>query len=222
MHSPNPQIHAAPPVDPAGCFAALGSLPVPILSDNLLRLAGCVGLKPLGAPVRLVGTALTVKTRPGDNLLLYKALMLMQPGHVLVVDGGGDTVNALVGELMLLYALQRGCTGFVIDGAIRDQDAFVSAGFPCHARAVSHRGPYKNGPGHVNVPVSVGGQVVAPGDYVVADGDGIVTFSPDVAGGLIAAAAAGLTREKGIQEEIASGRIEQSWLDKVLAPHGLS
>jgi RraA family protein len=215
-------VHAAPPVDPAHCLAALRELPVAILSDNLMRLSGCVGLQSLGAPVRLAGTALTVRTRPGDNLLIYKALMLMRPGHVLVVDGGADATNALVGDLMLQYAMQRGCTGFVIDGAIRDRSAFVHAGFACHARAVSHRGPYKNGPGHVNVPVTVGGQVIAPGDYVVADEDGVLSFPADVATSLVEAAGRSLAREKGIMLEIATGRVEQSWLSTVLAQHGLT
>lgn len=222
MHADTNTVHPAAPVDPAALFDALRALPVPLLSDSLLRLRGCVGLQPLGAAAKLVGTAVTVKTRPGDNLLIYKAIMLLQPGHVLVVDGGGDTTNALVGDLILQYARQRGCTGFVIDGAIRDRAAFAAAGFPCHARGVSHRGPYKHGPGHVNVPVTVGGQTIMPGDYVVADEDGVVSFAPDEAASLVDAARQGLLREQGIAEEIANGRVEQAWLDKVLAPHGLA
>lgn len=221
MHTTPYTIHPAPAVDPARCFAALRDFAVPLLSDNLHRMNGCVGLQSLGAPVKLVGTALTVKTRPGDNLLIYKALMLMQPGHVLVVDGAGDLTNALVGDLILQYALQRGCTGFVIDGAVRDRTAFLQAGVACHARGISHRGPYKNGPGHVNVPVSVGGQVITPGDYIVADEDGVVAFAPANAAPLIAAAGQSLAREQAISAEIASGRVEQSWLQAVLTPHGL-
>ncbi len=221
MHADTNTVHPSAPVDPAGLFDSLHRLPVAILSDCLLRLRGCIGLQPLGAPVKLVGTAVTVKTRPGDNLLIYKAIMLLQPGHVLVVDGAADPTNALVGDLILRYARQRGCTGFVIDGAIRDRSAFTEAGFPCHARAVSHRGPYKNGPGHVNVPVTIGGQTVMPGDYVVADEDGVVSFAPSEAHSLVEAAHQGLMRERAIAEEIATGRVAQAWLDKVLAPHGL-
>lgn len=222
MHADTNTVLPAAPVDPAQVFEILYRLPVPILSDSLLRLRGCVGLQPMGAAVKLVGTAVTVKTRPGDNLLIYKAIMLLRPGHVLVVDGAGDPTNALVGDLILQYARQRGCTGFVIDGAIRDRSAFTEAGFPCYARAVSHRGPYKNGPGHVNVPVTVGGQTVMPGDYVVGDEDGVVSFAPSEAASLVEAAEKGLARERLIADEIANGRIEQAWLDRVLVPHGLA
>ncbi|MEY2952852.1 MAG: hypothetical protein RLZZ401_939 [Pseudomonadota bacterium] len=222
MPTPSFPVYPSAAVDPAACFAALRELPVPLLSDNLMRLQGCVGLQSLGAPAKLVGTALTVKTRPGDNLLIYKAIMLLQPGHVLVVDGGGDTHQALVGDLILQYALQRGCTGFVVDGAVRDRSAFAAAGFACHARGVSHRGPYKHGPGQVNVPVCVGGQTIQPGDYVVADEDGVVSFAPAQALELITAARTSLAREQAIAREIANGQVEQSWLTAVLAPHGLA
>jgi regulator of RNase E activity RraA len=147
--------------------------------------------------------------------------MDMQPGHVLVVDGGGDVANALVGELILQYAMQRGCVGFVIDGAIRDSAAFRELDFPCYARGVSHRGPYKNGPGAINVTVSIGGHVVNPGDMVVGDEDGVVSFPIADAPRLLEAAAASAAKEAAIREEIATGRVEQSWLQAVLASHGL-
>lgn len=191
------------------------------LSDNLQRLSGITGLQRIHRSSKLVGTAFTVKTRPGDNLLIYKALMMMMPGHVLVVDGGGETTNALVGELIMLYAQQRGCVGFVLDAAVRDTAAFAEADFPCYARAVSHRGPYKTGPGQINVPVSVDGQVIHPGDIVVGDEDGIVTFPQEQAKALIAAARKTAGVEESIKAEIANGKVEQAWLDKVLKPFDL-
>ena len=169
----------------------------------------------------MAGTAFTVKTRPGDNLVIYKALMMLQPGHVLVVDGGGETTNALVGELIMLYARERGCAGFVIDAAVRDTAAFQQADFPCYARAASHRGPYKNGPGQINVPVTIGGQVIHPGDLMVGDEDGIVSFAPHQAENLLAAALATAAHEERIKAEIANGTTAQVWLEKVLAPAGL-
>jgi regulator of RNase E activity RraA len=115
-----------------------------LISDCLDRLHGAVGLIPFHGSRKLAGIACTVKTRPGDNLYLYRALTALRPGEVLVVDGGGNLDNAIVGELMQLYAQSRHCAGFVIDGAIRDADSFKRADFPCYARGVSHRGPYKN------------------------------------------------------------------------------
>ncbi|QIL80723.1 RraA family protein [Diaphorobacter sp. HDW4A] len=200
---------------------ALEQVVVSHLSDNMQRLQGVTGLRRIHRGRKLVGPALTVKTRPGDNLLIYKALMQAEPGQVLVVDGAGDTTNALVGELIMLYAQQRGMVGFVIDGAVRDTAAFIEADFPCYARDVSHRGPYKQGPGQIGVPVSIGGQVVRNGDWVVGDEDGVVTFSAEEAPALIEAAHRTAAAEEAIKREIATGEYQQSWLDKVLKPAGL-
>ena len=205
----------APPLAAQHLVEAFRNVVTPHISDNLQRLAGIAGLQRLHVGRKLVGTAVTVKTRPGDNLAIYKALMDMQPGHVLVVDGGADLNNALVGELILQYALQRGCAGFVIDGAVRDSAAFREHDFPCYARGVIHRGPYKNGPGAINVAVTVGGQLVSPGDIVVGDEDGIVSFPVADAGRLLEAARRSAANEAAIQEEIANGLVEQSWLKAV-------
>lgn len=212
MPAVNLIIHPAPPLPLEAQLQPFQDVVTPHLSDNLDRLCGIVRLRRFHAGRKLVGSAVTVKTRPGDNLAIYKALMDMQPGQVLVVDGDGDLNNALVGDLLLQYALQRGCAGFIIDGAIRDSAAFRDHDFPCYARGVSHRGPYKHGPGAINVPVSVGGQVVHPGDVVVGDEDGVVTFPVARASGLLEAAQRSAAREAAIQQEIATGRIEQSWL----------
>lgn len=214
-------LQPTPAVAPAPLLAAFADVVTPHLSDNLQRLAGATGLARFHRGRKLVGTALTVKARPGDNLLIYRALTEMQPGHVLVVDGGGDTTNALVGELIMRCAIARGCAGFVIDGAIRDVAAFHAADFPCHARGVSHRGPYKLGPGALNVPVAIGGQVVMPGDIVVGDEDGVVSFPQADAERLLAAVRATRENESAILAEIATGERRQAWLEKVLSAHGL-
>ncbi len=214
-------INAAPPLADPAIVAALREIVVSHLSDNLQRLSGMPGLTRIHRSKKLVGTAFTVRTKPGDNLLIYKALMMMQPGHVLVVDGGAETTNALVGELIMLYAQQRGCAGFVLDAAVRDSAAFQNADFPCYARGVSHRGPYKNGPGQINVPVSVAGQVIHPGDLIVGDEDGVVNFAAADAAKLIDAAHKTAAHEEAIKAEIANGKLEQLWLDKVLTPFGL-
>lgn len=213
-------IQPAPALAPAEVIAAVEHVVTPHISDNLQRLAGITGLQRFNRQRRLLGTAFTVKVRPGDNLLIYKALTMLSPGHVLVVDGGGDLKNALVGELIMRYAIQRGCAGFLMDAAIRDTAAFLEADFPCHARGVTHRGPYKQGPGAINVPVSVGGQVVSPGDIVVGDEDGVVTFAPAEAPRLIEAVARTARNEDAIKAEIATGEPRQSWLEAVLAQHG--
>lgn len=214
-------IHPSPPMPSPETLESFRTLPTPHLSDNLERLSGMTGLQRFHRRRKLLGTALTVKTRPGDNLLIYKALQDLRPGQVLVVDGGGETTNALVGELIMLYAIQRGCAGFVIDGAVRDVAAFDAADFPCYARGLSHRGPYKHGPGQINVPIQVGGQVVQPGDIVVGDEDGVLAFPAHEAAPLLARVAVTAAHEDAIKAEIANGKVHQAWLAKVLAPHGL-
>lgn len=221
MTHPNFDLGPVPTLAPQALTDALASVVTPHISDNLRRMSGIGGLRRFNRARKLVGTAYTIKARPGDNLLIYRALKEIEPGHVLVIDGGGDPNNALVGELIMLYALQRGCAGFVIDGAIRDVRAFFEADFPCYARSNTHRGPYKLGPGATNRDVTVGGQVVHPGDVVVGDEDGVVSFDPADGERLLAAIAQTARTEDAIKAEIATGRKEQAWLDRTLAAHGL-
>ncbi|MDM0045057.1 RraA family protein [Variovorax dokdonensis] len=196
-------------------------VPTSHISDNQRRLEGILGLRRFHRSRKLIGTAVTVKVRAGDNLLTYKALSMISPGHVLVVDAGGVTNNAIVGELLMTYAQQRGCAGFVVDGAIRDSAAFLEADFPCYAREATHRGPFKTGPGSINVPVSIGGQVVQPGDVIVGDEDGLVVFAPSEADRLMSAAERTAAAERAIRDEILTGNVRQSWMDKMFAAHGL-
>ncbi|MDQ1079446.1 RraA family protein [Pseudoroseomonas cervicalis] len=187
-------------------LAGFGAASTAVISDNLQRLPGAVGLRPFHRGGTMVGRALTVRTAAGDNLTIHKALDLIRPGDVLVVDGGGDTARALVGEIMAAVAKSRGAAGMVIDGAIRDARAIAQSDFPCFARAAIHRGPYKNGPGELNVPVSIGGMLVRPGDIVVGDEDGVVAFPPDNAAALLQAVHAQEAREAEMLRSIAEGR----------------
>jgi regulator of RNase E activity RraA len=186
-------------------LALLREAPTSIISDNLSRMPGCVGLKPFHRKGKLVARALTVRTRAGDNLAIHQSLELVKPCEVIVVDGGGDETRALVGEIMKTIAQKRGAAGFVIDGAIRDAGAFAEDDWPCFARAAIHRGPYKTGPGEINVPVSVGGCVVSPGDIVVGDEDGVVTFAPSILPTLLEAVSAQMKREAEIIRSIHDG-----------------
>lgn len=176
------------------------------ISDNISRLAGAVGLRPFHRGGSLVGTAVTVLTAAGDNAVIHEVLEMVRPGDVLMIDGGGAMDRALVGEIIVSIAANRGAAGIVLDGAIRDV-AVISAGdFPCFARGVNHRGPYKNGPGEINVPVAIGGMVVQPGDIVVGDADGVVAFSPSIARDLLSAVRAQEAREAEIMLSIREGR----------------
>ena len=201
-HNPPPD-----PVDPA-LIAAFRDVATPTISDNLDRMPGITGLRAYHRGGKLVGTAFTVRVRAGDNLAIHQALNAVRPGDAIVVDGGGDTGRALVGDIMKAIAESRGAAGYVIDGAIRDTAAFAASDFPCYARAATHRGPFKTGPGAINVPVAVGGWVVNPGDVVVGDADGIVTFPPALAAAVLEAARAQEAREAEVLRMIRAGRYD--------------
>lgn len=185
----------AVPKPPAAIIEGFRGAPTPVISDNLGRLPGAVGLKPYHRGAKLVGTAFTVRTRPGDNLAIHRALELVGPGDVIVVDGGGDETRALVGEIMKNIAQWRKAEGYVIDGAIRDVAAFAADDFPCYARAVIHRGPYKNGPGEI----------------VVGDEDGVVSFAAAGAAALLDAVRAQVAREEETLKAIREGRYQGSY-----------
>lgn len=126
--------------------------------------------------VQLLGTALTVKAPGGDNLYFHQALDMAQPGDVIVVDGDSCNNRSLAGEIMMRFAQYKGVAGIVVDGCMRDLDALREMKMPIYAAGVTPQGPFKNGPGEINTPVSCGGQVVIPGDILVGDMDGIVVI----------------------------------------------
>lgn len=197
------------------------SVVTPHISDNMHRLCGVIGLKRYHASRKLVGRAITVKVRPGDNLMIHKAIDIAEPGDVIVVDGGGEVTQALVGELMQMHAQVRGLAGFVIDGAVRDVAALHAADFPCYARGNTHRGPFKEGPGEINVPVAIGGLVIEAGDLIVGDEDGLVAVPADQLETLLAAAAAQAKREQQRKEAILKGEDKRGWIDVYLKEKGV-
>jgi RraA family protein len=193
-------------------------VPVATVSDAMYRLtAGGPHIRPLHEGGQLSGAALTVKTRPGDNLMIHKALLVAEPGDVIVVDGGGILSNALMGELMLSHAIQVGVAGVVINGAVRDSAWIRANTFPVFAAGVTHRGPYKDGPGEINVPISIDGMVIAPGDLIIGDDDGILCVPFDEAEALYAAAKAKADLEARTLADTQAGKLDpKSWVDEAL------
>jgi RraA family protein len=190
----------------------LRQIPVALLSDNVHRGTGSVGLRPFHKPSRatMAGTAVTVRCRGGDNLVVLRAFDHCRPGDVLVVDAGGDPTNAILGGIMSAGAAMLGLAGVVVDGAIRDVAEIGERDFPVYARWVTHRGPYKNGPGEINVAVSIGGMTVEPGDIVVGDQDGLLAFPAADATSIIEKALAQLKKEEAQMAEIANGIWDRS------------
>jgi len=193
----------------------------PHISDNLNRIHAIgSGLRPYHKEGKLIGTAFTVKTRPGDNLLVHKAIDLAEPGDVIVVDAGGDTTNAIVGEIMMQLSRKKGIAGFIIDGAIRDLAAIQKGDFPVYAKGITHRGPYKDGPGEINVPISVDGMLVKPGDLIVGDEDGLAVVPYEFADEILQKVRAQEIRETEILESIENGTVDREWVDETLIQRG--
>lgn len=152
-------------------------IPVANISDSMNRLTGGgPRLRPYHAGGVLCGRAVTVKSRPGDNLMAHMALALAGPGDVIVVDAGGDLTNSIIGERMMVYAQRRSFGGFVVNGAIRDLEWCKMNALPVFAAGVTHRGPYKTGPGEINVPIAIDGMVCEPGDLIIGDDDGLLVI----------------------------------------------
>ena len=205
----------------ARMVAEFAKMVTPHLSDSMERLyAGGPQLRPMYKGGTLAGPAFTVKTAPGDNLLVHKALDVAQPGDVIVVDAGGFADHAIIGELMAARARQRGIAGLVIWGAIRDSAELGAGDYPVFACAVTHLGPYKNGPGEINVPIMLGGLPVNAGDIIVGDADGLVAIALDQAERVLASAKAILQKETVAMKQMQDGTVDRSWVDKALKEKG--
>ena len=212
------KIPSATQADPQ-VLAALREIPVAALSDNMHRNIGTTGLQPYHRPVKptMAGTAVTARSRGGDNLTFLRALEFCRRGDVLLIDAGGDVNNAVVGGILTFYAASIGLAGIVIDGAIRDVAEIREREFPVYARGVTHRGPYKDGPGEINVTVSVGGMVVNPGDIVVGDQDGLLAIPQDGVGELIDKARGVLAAEAETLRAMQEGRWNRAFIDALEA-----
>jgi len=198
------------------------SLPVANVSDCMSRLTGGgPRLRPHHREGNLSGPAFTVKTRPGDNLIVHKALDIASPGDVVVVDAGGDLTNSIVGEIMITYAMNRGLAGLVINGSIRDSDAVRGLSFPVYAAGVTHRGPMKAGPGEIGRSIAFDGMVIEPGDLIIGDGDGVLCIPFHEVEEVYQAAAAKKKIEDQILKDLkAGGSMDRAWVDTTLKQLG--
>jgi regulator of RNase E activity RraA len=132
------------------------------------------GITAIWDDCRAVGSALTVLTVAGDDLAVIDAVVHIQPGDFIVINGFGYAGRAVMGDILAQHFSTRGAVGAIVDGAVRDRDEIRQQRFPVWSRTVTPAGPWKNGPGSVGTPVAIGGVVISPGDIIVADSDGIV------------------------------------------------
>lgn len=163
------------------------------------------------------GIALTVKTRGGDNLLIHAALDMAKEGDVIIVSNEGGVDNrSLMGEIMFTYATYKKLTGLVLDGPIRDVDAAKEMALPIYATGTTPGGPYKEGPGEVNVPISCGGISVNPGDIVVMDSDGVIIVPLKDAPEVLAAAQKLQANDEAKVIAAGNGTAKREWVGKKL------
>ena len=208
---------SAPQAAPA-IIDVLRTIQVALISDQMHRIVGTGQLKKYDCSKgTMAGTAVTVRVSHGDNLAVLRAFQYCRPGDIMVIDGGGDTEQAILGGIMSLHAAQMGLAGLVVDGAVRDVAEIREREFPLFARDHTHRGPYKDGPGEINVPVSIGGMTVMPGDIIIGDDDGLLVFPPEEAEELIEKALAQKAKEEATIQAILENRWDLSFVDALEA-----
>jgi RraA family protein len=193
--------------------------PSPDISDLLNRLYAvdpqirCL----TGAHHTVCGPACTVKVFPGDNLMVHKSLDILKPGDVVIVDAGGSSMNAVLGDLVSTKAKHRGAQGFVIDGLVRDLPTIVDLNFPVFARGTTPIGPLHRGPGEINYSICCGGVVVNPGDLIVGDSMGVVVVPRQIAEELLHRLQSHAEANEAYFQSVKKGDFSNAWVDRLLA-----
>lgn len=134
-------------------------------------------IKPIKRGMKICGPAVTVSTRPGDNLIVHKAVYVAEENDVLIVSCADFIEAAVWGGIMTEAAIKRGIVGLITDGGIRDTDDIIKMGFPTFSQGISIKGTTKTCPGFINYPITMGNVEIQPGDLVVGDSDGVVVVS---------------------------------------------
>jgi len=215
------RIVANVPRPPADLVEAFRGMAAPNLADAMGRFhfmdPGVVSRT--GLP--LCGVAVTVNARPGDNLMVHKALEVASPGDIVVVCTNGNTTSAVFGELMGHTAVGAKLGGIVVDGAIRDVEGLEALGLSAFSRSVTPGGCDKDGPGEINVPISCGNTVVMPGDIVVADEDGVAVVPQEDAEEVLERVRALMARETKRIAAIQAGELFKAEIDETLRAGGV-
>lgn len=164
-------------------------------------------IRPVHLGSRLAGTAVTVVCWPGDNLMIHAAIEQCRAGDILVITTTSPSSDGSFGELFATALKYRGVRGVVTTGGVRDVAELHAMGFPAFSGAVSAQGTVKATAGSINVPVSIGGQIIRPGDVIVADDDGVVVVHRQSAGEVLTAAKARLHKEEASRTAFAGGEL---------------
>ncbi len=181
-------------------------------------------IKPVDPKSCLCGPALTVAGRPGDNLMIHKAIYAAEKGDVLVVSVGNFTEAGPWGEIMTVAAQVRGIAGLVIDGSVRDSIAIHELGFPVFSRGLCIKGTTKDSLGTINHPIVIGGVTVHAGDVILGDADGVVVVSQRDLAEVLEKCKLRKEKEERIKKELQMGKstLELYGFDKILEAKGLT
>jgi regulator of RNase E activity RraA len=153
---------------------------------------------------------------PGDNLMVHKSLDVIEPGDVIVVDAGGSSQNAVLGDLISMKAKHRGAAGFIVDGFVRDLPNIQELDLPVFARGTTPIGPLHRGPGEINCPICCGGVVVNAGDIMVGDAMGVVVVPQAIAAELLERLRAHEEANAAYLESVRRGVFSNEWVDTIL------
>lgn len=164
------------------------------------------GIKAVGPGMKLAGPAFTVNCPPGDNLTLHKAILEAEPGDVIVADAHAYCRAGHFGDIMAVACMEKGIAGLVIDGGCRDAADLQSSGFPVFSRGVNPGGTVKETLGEMGIAIHCGGQVVRPGDLIVADDDGVVVIEKNNIEAVWEKARAIAAREVEVQKQLRDGK----------------
>lgn len=164
-----------------------------------------IDIRPIQQDVRVAGTAVTVLSHPGDNIMVHAAVEVCRPGDILVVANTAPSAHGMFGDLLATSLLSRGVRGLVTDAGVRDTSDLRTMGFAVWSRHVSCQGTVKATPGSVNVPIVIGGAVVRPGDVICADDDGVIVVAREEAASALDHSLARIDKEAETRAALASG-----------------
>jgi 4-hydroxy-4-methyl-2-oxoglutarate aldolase len=186
---------------------AMSPIPTATLHEAYGQKGACyANIRPIRAGMKLCGPVVTVKARPGDNLIVHKAIYVSRPGDVMLVDTESYVEGGFWGGIMTVAAIQRGIVGLVTDGSVRDTDEIAEMGFPVFSQGISIKGTTKDCLGTINHAMVFSGVMVKPGDLIAADSDGVVVVAREDVSGLLQKALQREKKEKQVIEEIRSGK----------------